>query len=162
MGLFNACWKSSSSCERDRYNKSLNSKRSEFPKVTYDLNSWKKVNPTVKLTKCKSLGSNVKTLRLLKEGKVKDSARNDGDRIDERGKKVYTTLYNEYNGVYNRRFCDAILDNAKANEDKLKIMQEADEVAKRTEKFVETQRTLIIAVGGVVLLIGTVLILRKL
>ncbi len=31
-----------------------------------------------------------------------------------------------------------------------------------TEKFVETQRTLIIAVGGVVLLIGTVLILRKL
>jgi hypothetical protein len=162
MGLFGACWKSSSSCERDRYNKLLNEKRREFPKVTYDLNSWKKVNPTVKLTKCKSLGSNVKTLRLLKEGKVKDSARNDGDRVDERGKKVYTDLYNEYYGVYSRRFCDAILDNAKANEDKLKIMQEADEVAKRTEKFVETQRTLIIAVGGVVLLIGTVLILRKL
>ncbi len=130
--------------------------------MTYSLESWKKVNPSIKLTKCKSLGTDVKTLRLLKEGKIKDSARSDGYRVDERGKKVYTTLYNEYNGVYNRRFCDAILDNAKANEDKLKIMQEADEVAKRTEKFVETQRTLIIAVGGVVLLIGTVLILRKL
>ena len=47
-------------------------------------------------------------------------------------------------------------------QDKIKIMQEADEVAKRTEKNVETQRTLIIAVGGAVLLIGTVLILRKL
>lgn len=162
MGLFGACWKSSSSCERDRYNKLLNEKRRKFPQVTYNLDSWRKVNPSIKLTKCNSLGADVKTLRLLKEGKIKDSARSDGYRVDERGKKVYTTLYNEYNGVYNRRFCDAILDNAKANEDKLKIMQEADEVAKRTEKFVETQRTLIIAVGGVVLLIGTVLILRKL
>ena len=148
--------------EQDRYNNELNAKRKDFPKVTYSLESWRKVNPSIKLTKCQSLGTDVKTLRLLKEGKIKDSARSDGFRTDERGKKVYTTLYNEYNSVYNRRFCDAILDNAKANEDKLKIMQEADEVAKRTEKFVETQRTLIIAVGGVVLLIGTVLILRKL
>ena len=157
-----ACFNTKSVCERRRYRDALNSKRAEFPEMTYSLESWKKVNPSIKLTKCKSLGADVKTLRLLKEGKIKDSARSDGYRVDERGKKVYTTLYNEYNGVYNRRFCDAILDNAKANEDKIKIMQEADEVAKRTEKFVETQRTLIIAVGGVVLLIGTVLILRKL
>lgn len=156
------CLKCCGKCERDRYNKLLREYRKEFPEVTYDLNSWRKVNPSVKLTKCQSLGSDVKTLRLLKEGKIKDSARSDGFRVDERGKKAYSNLYNEYNNVYNRRFCDAILDNSKANEDKLKIMQEADEVAKRTEKFVETQRTLIIAVGGVVLLIGTVLILRKL
>ena len=162
MGLFGVCWKSSSSCERDRYNKLLNEKRREFPQVTYSLESWRKVNPTVKLTKCKSLGADVKTLRLLKEGKVKDSARSDGYRVDERGKKVYTTLYNEYNSVHNRRFCDAILDNAKANQDKIRINQEADEVAKRVEKNVENQRTVIIAVGGVVLIIGTVLILRKL
>jgi len=159
MGI---CLKGKSRCERDRYNKLFNEKRREFPQVTYSLESWKKINPTVKLTKCNSLGANVKTLRLLKEGKIKDSARSDGHRVDERGKKVYTALYNEYNNVYNRRFCDAILDNAKANQDKIKIMQEADEVAKRTEKNVETQRTLIIAVGGAVLLIGTVLILRKL
>ena len=156
------CWNTKSVCERRRYNDELNKKRKDFPKVTYSLESWKKVNPTVKLTKCNSLGANVKTLRLLKEGKIKDSARSDGHRVDERGKKVYTEIYNEYNNVYNRRFCDAILDNAKANQDKIKIMQEADEVAKRTEKNVETQRTLIIAVGGAVLLIGTVLILRKL
>ena len=148
--------------ERDWYNDLLNKTRKEFPKVTYSLESWRKVNPSIKLTKCKTLGADVKTLRLLKEGKIKDSARSDGHRVQERGKKVYTNLYNEYSAVYNRRFCDAILDNAKANEDKLKIMQEADEVAKRTEKFVETQKTLIIAVGGVVLIIGTVLILRKL
>ena len=41
-------------------------------------------------------------------------------------------------------------------------MQEADEVAKRTEQNVSEQRTLIIAVGGAVLIVGTVLILRKL
>lgn len=147
--------------ERERYDNELNAKRKDFPKVTYSLESWRKVNPTVKLTKCKSLGTDVKTLRLLKEGKIKDSARRDGHRVDERGKKVYTTLYNEYSSVYNRRFCDAILDNAKANEDKIRINQEADEVAKRVEKNVENQRTVIIAVGGVVLIIGTVLILRK-
>lgn len=156
------CWNTKSVCERRRYRDELAKKRKEFPEISYSLESWRKVNPTVKLTKCKSLGADVKTLRLLKEGKIKDSARSDGYRVDERQKKVYTILYDEYNSVYNRRFCDAILDNAKANEDKIKIMQEADEVAKRTEKFVETQRTLIIAVGGAVLLIGTVLILRKL
>lgn len=147
--------------EKERYNNLLKAKRREFPEISYSLESWRKVNPTVKLTKCKSLGADVKTLRLLKEGKTKDSARSDGFRVDERGKKVYTTLYNEYSNVYNRRFCDAILDNAKANEDKIRINQEADEVAKRVEKNVENQRTIIIAVGGVVLIIGTVLILRK-
>lgn len=162
MGLFGVCWKSSSACERDRYKNELNKKRQEFPKISYSLESWKKVNPTVKLTKCKSLGADVKTLRLLREGKIKDSARRDGYRVDERQKKVYTEIYNEYNNVYNRRFCDAILDNAKANEDKIRINKEADEVAKRVEKNVENQRTVIIAVGGVVLIIGTVLILRKL
>jgi len=161
MGLFGVCWKSSSSCERDRYKKELAKKRQEFPEISYSLESWRKINPTVKLTKCKSLGADVKTLRLLREGKIKDSARRDGYRVDERQKKVYTEIYNEYNNVYNRRFCDAILDNAKANEDKIRINKEADEVAKRVEKNVENQRTVIIAVGGVVLIIGTVLILRK-
>lgn len=156
------CLNTKSVCEGRRYRDELAKKRKEFPQISYSLESWKKVNPTVKLTKCRSLGADVKALRLLREGKIKDSARSDGFRVDERGKKVYTEIYNEYNNVYNRRFCDAILDNSKANEDKIKIMQEADEVAKRTEKFVETQRTLIIAVGGAVLLIGTVLILRKL
>jgi len=155
------CFNTKSVCERRRYRGELAKKRQEFPEISYSLESWKKVNPTVKLTKCKSLGADVKTLRLLREGKIKDSARNDGYRVDERQKKVYTEIYNEYNNVYNRRFCDAILDNAKANEDKIRINQEADEVAKRVEKNVENQRTIIIAVGGVVLIIGTVLILRK-
>lgn len=155
------CFNTKSVCERRRYRDELAKKRQEFPQISYSLESWKKVNPTVKLTKCKSLGADVKTLRLLREGKIKDSARNDGYRVDERQKKVYTEIYNEYNNVYNRRFCDAILDNAKANEDKIRINQEADEVAKRVEKNVENQRTIIIAVGGVVLIIGTVLILRK-
>jgi len=155
------CFNTKSVCERRRYRNELAKKRQEFPEISYSLESWRKVNPTVKLTKCKSLGADVKTLRLLREGKIKDSARSDGYRVDERQKKVYTEIYNEYNNVYNRRFCDAILDNAKANEDKIRINQEADEVAKRVEKNVENQRTIIIAVGGVVLIIGTVLILRK-
>ena len=155
------CWNTKSVCERRRYRDELAKKRKEFPEISYSLESWRKVNPTVKLTKCKSLGADVKTLRLLKEGKIKDCARRDGYRVDERQKKVYTEIYNEYNNVYNRRFCDAILDNAKANEDKSRINKEADEVAKRVEKNVENQRTVIIAVGGVVLIIGTVLILRK-
>lgn len=155
------CLNTKSVCERRRYRDELAKKRQEFPEISYSLESWRKVNPTVKLTKCKSLGADVKTLRLLREGKIKDSARSDGYRVDERQKKVYTEIYNEYNNVYNRRFCDAILDNAKANEDKIRINKEADEVAKRVEKNVENQRTVIIAVGGVVLIIGTVLILRK-
>lgn len=162
MGLFGACWKSSSSCERDRYNKLLNEKRRDYPKVTYNYDSWKNVPPALKLTQCNSLGADVKELRLLKAGKIEDSMLSDGHRVDERGKKVYTALYNEYNNVYNRRYCDPILQTDIENKDALEVKRLADQTQARIEKDTEKQRTVIIAVGGVVLLLGTVIILRKL
>ncbi len=148
--------------EKDRYNDLLKKKRREYPKLTYDYDSWKKVPPALKLTQCNSLGADVKELRLLKAGKIEDSMLSDGHRVDERGKKVYTTLYNEYNNVYNRRFCDPILQTEVENKDALEVKRLADQTQDRIEKDTEKQRTIIIAVGGTVLLLGTVIILRKL
>tara|TARA_B100001248_G_C27364064_1_gene447996 strand:- start:95 stop:574 length:480 start_codon:yes stop_codon:yes gene_type:complete len=159
MGI---CLKGKSRCERDRYNKAFNNARKTFPKQEYDFESWSKLSSSVRLSRCKKLGADVETLRLLRDGKVRDSARSDGYRVDERYKKVYTNLYNEYNEVYRRQLCEKIIDTNTANQDKIRIMQEADEVAQRTEQNVSEQRTLIIAVGGAVLIVGTVLILRKL
>ena len=86
----------------------------------------------------------------------------DGHRVDERGKKVYTALYNEYNTVKIRRFCDDILQTEEENQDALEVKRLADQTQARIEKDTEKQRTIIIAVGGAVLLLGTVIILRKL
>lgn len=148
--------------ERDRYNDLLNQKRREYPKLTYNYESWKKVPPALKLTQCHSLGADVKELRLLKSGKIEDAMLSDGHRVDERGKKVYTTIYDEYNSVYNRRYCDPILQTDIENKDALEVKRLADLTQDRIEKDTEKQRTIIIAVGGAVLLLGTVIILRKL
>jgi len=141
------CLKGKSKCERDRYNKLFNEKRRDYPAVTYDYDSWKKVP---------------KELRLLKAGKIEDAMLSDGHRVDERGKKVYTALYNEYNKVYTRRYCDPILQTEVENKDALELKRLADQTQDRIEKDTEKQRTIIIAVGGAVLLLGTVIILRKL
>ena len=148
--------------ENDRYNDLLNQKRREYPKITYNFESWKKVPPALKLTQCISLGADVKELRLLKAGKIEDSMLSDGHRVDERGQKVYTTIYNEYNNVYNRRYCDPILQTDIENRDALEVKRLADQTQDRIEKDTEKQKTLIIAVGGAVLILGTVIILRKL
>lgn len=148
--------------ERDRYNNELNKKRGQYPQVTYDFDRWKNVPPAQKIKDCEKLGVSVEELRLLKAGKIEDSMLSDGHRVDERGKKVYTTLYNEYNKVYQRRYCDPVLQTATANKDAVETKRQADILQDRIEKDTEKQRTLIIAVGGVVLLLGTVIILRKL
>ena len=151
-----------SGAENDRYNDLLNKKRRQYPSISYNYDSWKKVPPALKITQCNSLGADVKELRLLKAGKIEDAMLSDGHRVDERGKKVYTTIYNEYNKVYNRRYCDPILQTDIENKDALEVKRLADLTQDRIEKDTEKQRTLIIAVGGVVLLLGTVIILRKL
>ncbi len=151
-----------SGAENDRYNDLLNQKRRQYPSISYNYDSWKKVPPALKITQCNSLGADVKELRLLKAGKIEDAMLSDGHRVDERGKKVYTTIYNEYNKVYNRRYCDPILQTDIENKDALEVKRLADLTQDRIEKDTEKQRTLIIAVGGVVLLLGTVIILRKL
>lgn len=156
------CLKCCGKCERDRYNKAMNEKRGQYPAISYDYDSWKKVPPALKLTQCNSLGADVKELRLLKAGKIEDAMLSDGHRVDERGKKVYTEIYNEYNNVYNRRFCDPILQTEVENKDALEVKRLADQTQDRIEKDTEKQRTIIIAVGGTVLLLGTVIILRKL
>jgi len=148
--------------ENDRYKDLLNQKRRQYPSISYNYDSWKKVPPTLKLSKCNSLGADVKELRLLKAGKIEDTMLSDGHRVDERGKKVYTEIYNEYNQVYNRRYCDPILQTDVENKDALEVKRLADLTQDRIEKDTEKQRTIIIAVGGAVLLLGTVIILRKL
>jgi len=156
------CLKGKKRCERDRYNKLFNEKRKDYPQVTYDFERWKNVPPAQKVTDCQKLGVSVEELRLLKAGKIEDAMLSDGHRVDERGKKVYTNLYNEYNNVYQRRYCDPVLQTATANKDAVETKRQADILQDRIEKDTEKQRTLIIAVGGVVLLLGTVIILRKL
>jgi len=140
----------------------MNEKRREYPNVSYNFESWKKVPPALKLNQCNSLGADVNELRLLKAGKIEDAMLSDGHRVDERGKKVYTAIYNEYSKLYMRRYCDPILQTDVQNKDALDLKIRADKNQARIEKDTEKQRTIIIAVGGVVLLLGTVIILRKL
>tara|TARA_R110000751_G_scaffold67274_2_gene137374 strand:- start:1472 stop:1957 length:486 start_codon:yes stop_codon:yes gene_type:complete len=148
--------------EQQRYNNELSEKRKEYPKIVYDYDKWKSVNPSIKLSKCQDLGADVEVLRLLKSGKLDDQAMSDGHRVDKRGVKIYTELYNEYINVYVKRYCDPILNTNIQNQDAIETKRNADLLNSRIEKNTDKQRTIIIAVGGIVLLLGTTLILRKL
>jgi hypothetical protein len=152
----------SSGAEQDRYNDLLNQKRQEYPRVTYNFDSWSSKSPSQRLKECQDLGTKVEVLRLLKAGKLDDNALSDGHRVDERGIKVYTRLYSEYFSVYNKQQCDPILNTNVVNKDSIESLRKADEMQDRIEKDTDRQRTIIIAVGGIVLLLGTTLILRKL
>ena len=157
-----ACFKGKTKCERDRYNKMLSEKRRDYPIITYNFNSWSSSTPNSRETRCVSLGRDVEVLRLLKSGKIEDTALSDGYRVDERGAKVYTTIYNEYFRLYQKRQCDEILNTQVVNKDSIEVVKTAEELQARVEKDLQQQRTIIIAVGGIVLLLGTTLILRKL
>lgn len=148
--------------EDERERALLREKRKEYPKVTYDAERWSKLSPTEKAKQCQDLGVKVEELRLLKAGKIEDSALSDAHRVDERGKRVYTTLFNEYGRVYSLRACDPIMQAVSANKDKVELQRQADILQARVEKDIEKQRTIIIGVGGAVLLLGTFLIFRKL
>ena len=156
------CLKCCGRCERDRYEKMLQEKRSEYPSIRYNFGSWNSYSPNQREQTCVSLGRDVEVLRLKKSGRIDDAALSDGYRVDERAAKVYTTLYSEYNKVYKQRQCDQILNSAVVNQDSIEVEKTAKELQGRVEKDVQEQRTIIIAVGGIVLLLGTTLILRKL
>jgi len=157
-----ACFKGKSRCERDRYNKLLNEKRKEYPLAPYDFDSWKRKSSAQRINECKQLGIATEKLRLLKESSNIDVGLSDGYRVDERHRAVYTTLYNEHNRRMTQQYCNDIIDHKTQQDDAVRLQQEADIIQARIEENTEKQRTLIIAVGGVVLLLGTVFILRKL
>jgi len=161
MGIFKDVF-NPSGAEQDRYEKMLSEKRRDYPIITYNFDSWKALSPSQREAQCQSLSRDVEVLRLLKAGKLDDNALSDGHRVDERGIKVYTKLYNEYFRVYQKRQCDGILNTSVVNQDSIELLRKADELQDRVEKDLQKQRTIIIAVGGIVLLLGTTLILRKL
>lgn len=161
MGLFKDIF-SPEKAEKERFDNAMRQKRIEYPKVTYNQDEWVKKAPALKLKDCQDLGAKVNELKLLKGSKLDDVALSNGHRVDERYRDVYSEIYNEYQRVYNFKSCDPILQIKQENENKIKLNEEKDEVAKRIEDDLQSQRTIIIGVGGVVLLLGTVLILRKL
>lgn len=150
-----------SGAEKERYNDQLKKYRQKYPKITFDSGAWARVSPNSKISQCELLDKQVDELKLLKEGKINDALASDGHRVDERQKKAYGTILDEYQGVYKSRYCDPVLDTAVQNRTKVAIEEEAREVQMRVENDLQKQRTIIIAVGGVVLLLGTIFILRK-
>lgn len=161
MGLFKDIL-SPNRAEKERYERLLKEKRVEYPKMSFNMTDYSRLSPAEKIKRCQDLTSKVAELRLLKAGKIEDSMLSDGHRVDERGKKVYTTIFDEYVGVYKMMFCDPILQAVTVNQDRVDTLKEVDDLQARIEKDTDAQRTIIIGVGGLVLLIGTIIILRKL
>eukprot|EP01043_Picozoa_sp_COSAG02_P071680 COSAG02_NODE_13202_length_1427_cov_1.870482_1_plen_80_part_10 len=70
-----------SGAEQDRYEALLKEKRKQYPKVTYNFDSWKALSPSQREAQCQSLSRDVEVLRLLKAGKLDDNALSDGHRV---------------------------------------------------------------------------------
>lgn len=160
MGLFKDIF-NPSKAEKEREEALLRKKRETYPVLNFDNVAYNKLSSTDKIKECQRLGALVAELRLLKDSKIEDTLLTDSFRVAERNKKVYTTIFNEYARVYNLQFCDPILQTFEVNTDRIEIQRQADILQARIEKDVQKQRTIIIGVGGVVLLLGTIIILRK-
>lgn len=146
--------------EADRYDDLLAEKRKMYPLIPFDVNVWKNLSATEKLKQCNALKIKVGELRLLKEGKVTDATLSDGFRVDDRYVKVYSLLYDEYNKLYTNRQCDSVLNLSEANKDQIFLLQKADAEKARIEADTQKNRQNLLIFGGVVLLIGSVLILK--
>lgn len=148
--------------EKERKDKLMRKKRKIYPKLTFNISKWKNTPSVKKIKQCQDLSTKVNELRLLKSGKADDSALSDGFRVDTRTRDVYSEILKEYKEVLEKRSCENVIDKVTLSQDRLKLSQEADETQARIEKDLSEQRTIIIAVGGVILILGTILIIRKL
>ena len=155
--------------EGKRYKELLKQKRSEYPQIPNNknvLDSWFIKGDEKKIKKrtdfCKDLDEDIRVLRVKVGGSSEDAGLSDGFRVDERYAKVYKTLYDEYMQVYRTRKCQTVLDINNELVDANKLKDIAKDTQSRIEEDTEKQRTIIMAVGGAVLLLGTVIILRKL
>lgn len=147
--------------EKEREEKLLSDKRKVYPKLIFNNEQWVKKSSIQKIQDCENLAVKVEELRLLRSGKAEDSAMSDGFRADTRSLKIYNDLYKEYLDVFNKQSCNQVISKVVLAKDDVRIQRDIDDLQARIEADTEKQRTIIIAVGGVVLLLGTVLIIRK-
>lgn len=148
--------------ERERKRNAKASLRRTYPERKFNANNWKRISPTSKVKICKDLKSQILELKSLKEGKIIDTAQSDGGRVDKRYRDIYAEILVEYENVFKKSYCDPILINAKANEDRIRANEEKERIAKRIEEQTEKSRKLILGVGGAVLVVGTLIIIKKL
>jgi hypothetical protein len=147
--------------ESEREREMMAEKRLDYPVLDFNINEWIATSNRNKILYCQDIGSKMAELRLLKANSIETSAISDAHRVDERAKRVYTQLLNEYSDAYERMGCDPILNKVTLSNDRIKLEIKTDNAQKRIEQDIEKQRTIIIGVGGVVLLLGTFLIVRK-
>ena len=147
--------------EKERYNNELKQERKIYPVIEFDYNRWKSLHPSRKIAECNELDKKIDELNIKLGKKIDDALKSDGHRADERRKKVYKTIVDEYKKVKLSRYCDEILLTATQNKTKLKLKEDADATQRRVENDLMKQRTLIMGVGGAVLLLGTFFIIRK-
>lgn len=148
--------------EKEREEKLRLDKRKIYPVLFFDNEKWLRKSSTQKIQNCQELATKVEELRLLRSGKADDSAMSDGFRADTRGLKIYGEIYKEYKDIFDIQSCGLVISKVTLTKDDIRIQKDIDNLQSRIEADTEKQRTLIIAVGGVVLLLGTVLIIRKL
>jgi hypothetical protein len=168
MGLFDDIL-SPNTEEEKRYKSLLKQKRSQYPQIINNsnvINAWFKKGDRKKIKErtdfCKDLDKDIRVLRVEVGGFAEDSVLSDGFRVDERYAKVYKTIYDEYMQVFRTRKCQTVLDIDNELVDTDVLADKVKETQTRIEQDTQKQRTIIIAVGGAVLLLGTVIILRKL
>ncbi len=147
--------------EREREQEMMREKRKIYPKVTFDLNRWLKTTNSEKIKECEDLAIKTEELRILKGSNIDNASLSDNHRVDRRAVRVFSQLYDEYKENLDLRSCNKIINIVTADKDRIKLEQEAAELQKRIESDVTKQRSIIIGVGGVVLLLGTFLIVRK-
>jgi hypothetical protein len=154
MGI---CW---SNCERKRYDKQIAEYRKEFPELSFNYNGWKNTSIESKLSNCLELKKDIEVLRILKTGKNADYLDGGGrgnQRVDARGQKAYAEILVQYEKINKSKYCGTVISLNTKKIDRERFLAETTDVANRVEDNTDVNRTILLSVGGFVLLGGAVI-----
>lgn len=151
--------------EDDRREKLYNELKEKYGIKTYNSEVW--AANTNKIKDCQELGVTTQELRLLKEAKRIDAANNKGSeikgdyRVDMRYVDVYDSLLNLSSQTYQSQKCDNVLKSTFESNDLAKIDEQAEILQKRVDEETTKSRTTIIIISGITLLLGTIIIYKR-
>jgi len=158
------CWKTSTECERDRYNKLLAEFREDYPVMSFNYMDWKRTPISTKVKECVKSKADIEVLRVLKNGKnadYLDGGRKGNQRVDGRGQDAYGQILKEYEKIYEQKYCTTVIDLNTSKKDRDTFLKETSKIGDRVEDNTDINRTIILGVGGFVLLAGIFIIFKN-
>lgn len=160
MGWFKDTF-NSSGAERDRYEDYFATIRAKYPKMPFSIDEWNRKSSSEKEKECEDLRLKTVKLRFIYEGMVAEAVQGSSHRVKTRQRDAYGVMYKEYKNYVKQRGCSGMQLDSEMARDKANLEIEKQNTKNRIDAYTSAQNKKILVVGGLTLVIGAFLIIRK-